>query len=214
MRLYDDKGRKYGSAMQAAREGERVKKIKGSIPASSRDALTSEEVQRIAQLYRTYYGTMKRAVSALVTGPDVEDLIQETVLCMMRSIDHWRGLSETQLYAYTYHAARNHAIDYLRAQKKTLPIPSEAADETVWDNSPDARLIRKENIEALYRTLDRLSDRDRSLLLMKYQDHMPDWEIAALLGVKPESVSSLVSRARKRVLKLAEKEGTPHDESI
>lgn len=65
-----------------------MKKTKGSIPASSRDTLTSEEVQRIAQLYRTCYSTMKRAASALVTGPDVEDLIQETVLCMMRSIDH------------------------------------------------------------------------------------------------------------------------------
>lgn len=197
----------------AAQEGKRVRKHKGDPPASQ-DALTKEEVQRIAQLYRTYYGTMKRAVSALVSGPDVEDLIQETVLRMMRSIDRWRDLSETQLYAYIYHAARNHTIDYLRAQKKLVPVSMDGADEAAWDNAPDARLIQKEKIESLYRTLDRLSDRDRSLLLMKYQDHMPDWEIAALLGVKPESVSSLVSRARRRVLKLTEKEGTPHDEPV
>ena len=188
-----------------------MRKRKPSMP-EAQEPLTQADAQCMAQIYRKYYGNMKRAVLGLLSGPDVEDIIQETVLRMMRSIEKWRGLTENQMYAYTCHAARNHAIDYLRAHQKEPYLQEKDPEEEEWSNGLDARLIREEQIGMLYQILDRLSDRDRDLLIMKYWQHLSDWEIAARLEVKPTSVSGLVSRARKRVLALAEKEGMLRDE--
>ena len=175
------------------------------------EPLSRDDAELMSQIYQKYYGNMKKAVLTLISGPDVEDIIQDTVVRMIQAINNWRDLCENQMYSYTYNAARNNSINHLRTQKKKLYPILEAEGENEWDNSLDARLIKKENIEELYRILDQLNVRDRDLLRMKYKDRLPDWEIAALLGIKKESVSGLVSRARKRVLKIAKKEGLLRD---
>ena len=177
-----------------------------------KEPLSSSDADLLLQIYQRYYGNMKKAVLALISGPDVEDIIQDTVVKMIQTIDNWRNLHESQMFSYTYNAARNNSINHLRTQKKQLYPILESEKENEWDNNLDARLIKKENIEELYKILDKLSDRDRDLLRMKYKDRLPDWEIAALLGIKQESVSGLVSRARKRILKIAKKEGLLRDE--
>ena len=187
-----------------------MERNKRAIPKSM-DPLSKSDAELVSQIYQKYYGNMKKAVLALVSGPDVEDIVQNTVIKMMHCIDNWRDLNENQMFSYTYNAARNNSINHLRMQKKQLYPILEAEGENEWDNSLDARLIKEEKIEELYIILDKLSDRDRDLLRMKYKDHLPDWEIAALLDIKQESVSGLVSRARKRVLKTAKKEGLLRD---
>ena len=188
-----------------------MKRNKRSMPEPEKP-LSNSDAELMTQIYTKYYGNMKKAVLALISGSDVEDVIRTTVLNMIRTIENWRKLNENQMFSYTYNAARNNSINHLRTQKKQLYPILEAEGENEWDNSLDARLIRKENIEELYEILDKLSDRDRDLLRMKYKDRLPDWEIAALFGIKQESVSGLVSRARKRVLKVAKKEGLLRDE--
>ena len=177
-----------------------------------KEPLSSSDAELMSQIYMKYYGNMKKAVLALISGPDVEDIIQDTVVKMIQTIDNWRNLQESQMFSYRYNDARNNSINHLRIQKKKLYSILESESENEWDNNLDARLIRKENIEELYKMLDMLSDRDRDLLRMKYKDRLPDWEIAALFGIKQESVSGLVSRARKRVLKIAKKEGLLRDD--
>lgn len=188
-----------------------MKRINGDIPKSI-GPLTKSDAELMSHIYQKYYGNMKKAVLTLVSGPDVEDIVQNTVIKMMQIIDSWRNLNENQMFSYTYNAARNNSINYLRSQKKPLYPILEAEDESEWDNSLDARLIKKEKFEELYIILDKLSDRDKDLLRMKYKDRLPDWEVAAIFGIKQESVSGLVSRARKRVLKIAKKEGLLRDE--
>ena len=188
-----------------------MKRNKRSMPEPEKP-LSNSDAELMTQIYTKYYGNMKKAVLALISGSDVEDVIQTTVLNMIRTIENWRKLNENQMFSYTYNAARNNSINHLRTQKKQLYPILEAEGENEWDNSLDARLIKKEKIEELYKILDKLSDRDRDLLRMKYKDRLPDWEIAALFGIKQESVSGLVSRVRKRVLKIAKKEGLLRDE--
>lgn len=176
------------------------------------EPLSKDDAELMSLIYQKYYGNIKRSVLMLVSGPDVEDIVQDTVVRMMQTIDNWRSLCESQMYSYTYNAARNNSINHLRMKNKKLYPILEVEGENEWDNSLDARLIRKENIEELYMILEKLSDRDRDLLRMKYKDRLSDWEIAALFGIKQDSVSGLVSRARKRVLKIAKKEGLLRDE--
>lgn len=184
---------------------------KGQIMPDFAEPLSKSDAELMSQIYQKYYGNMKKAVLTLISGSDVEDIIQDTIVRMIQVIENWRNFSENQMYSYTYNAARNNSINHLRMQKKRVYSMLECDDENEWDNSLDARLIKKENIQELYLILDKLNDRDRDLLRMKYKEHLPDWEVAALLGIKQKSVSGLVSRARKRVLLIAKKEGLLRD---
>ena len=159
-----------------------MRRNKRSMP-EAKEPLSSSDAKLMTQIYQKYYGNMKKAVLALISGPDVEDVIQDTVVKMIEAINNWRDLCENQMYSYTYNAARNNSINHLRLQKKQLYPILEAEGENEWDNELDARLIKKENIRELYIILDKLSDRDRDLLRMKYKDRLPDWEIAALLWI-------------------------------
>lgn len=62
---------------------------------------------------------------------------------------------------------------------------------------PDEDLERDERIEAVRRTLDRLSRRDRQLLMLREEGFRYS-EIAELVGVAPGSVGKLLARALER----------------
>ena len=63
--------------------------------------------------------------------------------------------------------------------------------------SPQEDLERSERIEQVRLALDRLSDRDRQMLLMR-EEGFRYAEIAEAVGVRPTSVGALVARALKR----------------
>lgn len=121
-----------------------MKRNKRSMPEPEKP-LSNSDAELMTQIYTKYYGNMKKAVLALISGSDVEDVIQTTVLNMIRTIENWRKLNENQMFSYTNNAARNNSINHLRTQKKQLYPILEAEGENEWDNSLDARLIRKIN---------------------------------------------------------------------
>ena len=82
------------------------------------EPLSRDDAELMSQIYQKYYGNMKKAVLTLISGPDVEDIIQDTVVRMIQAINNWRDLCENQMYSYTYNAARNNSINHLRTQKK------------------------------------------------------------------------------------------------
>lgn len=175
---------------------------------TKRTSFTDSDWDLVLQVYKKYYGNMKRAVLELVSGSDVEDIVQNTVIRMIDSLNNWKNLSETQMYVYTYKAARHNAINYLRSHKHKTIIPLEQIHETSHDDfCIDSQLIKEENIHELYHILNHMSDRDRNLLIMKYIDRLSDSQIAELLSTKQDSVRSLLSRARKHVLEIAKQEG-------
>jgi RNA polymerase sigma-70 factor (ECF subfamily) len=62
---------------------------------------------------------------------------------------------------------------------------------------PDDRVEQIEDIEAVRTALEKLSDRDRQLLLMRAEGYKYE-EIAGVIGVAPASVGTLIARALKR----------------
>src|SRR5690606_5291019 len=58
------------------------------------------------------------------------------------------------------------------------------------------------NYERLQEILQKISDKDRIILLMKYQDDLTIKEISGLLGLKESTIKMRLLRAKKRVLEL------------
>lgn len=169
--------------------------------------LSKSDADFILSVYEECKSTMLKAAREVLPESDVEDAMQEAIVQLISKIDTLRQLSLPKLHSYTYNSVRNTALNVLRKRKKMIPL--------VWDNvmeddnsDIDARLIKTENIEELYEIIDRLPDLERNLLTLKYKQGLSDWEISAIIGgIQPQSVRSLISRARAHVKEIALREG-------
>lgn len=66
------------------------------------EPLSKDDAELMSLIYQKYYGNIKRSVLMLVSGPDVEDIVQDTIVRMMQTIDNWRSLCESQMYSYSH----------------------------------------------------------------------------------------------------------------
>jgi RNA polymerase sigma-70 factor (ECF subfamily) len=75
---------------------------------------------------------------------------------------------------------------------------------------PDDAVERSERIEAVRLALGQLPDRDRQLLLMREEGFKYE-EIAAVIGVAPASVGTLIARALRRFMEVYKRQNTVDD---
>jgi len=157
----------------------------GAVVGDSRDAQA---------LYVRWYRELLRTVHRLTRDPDhAEDVAQEA---LVRLIDAESTRVIENRRAWLYRVALNLVRDAARRREtaRRLAPPPEEVDPS---STPDEELERKETIREVRAALDRLSPRDRELLLMR-EAGFRYREIAEVIGVKPESVPTLAMRALRR----------------
>lgn len=95
--------------------------------------------------------------------------------------------------------SRHLVIDLLRQQQKTVPIDTQQliADTHIL---PDARAEIADNEAWLEKRMQSLPSTEYQVLHLRQVEGKDNDEIARLLGVSPNSVATLLSRARKRLL--------------
>ena len=89
--------------------------------------------------------------------------------------------------------ARNVATDYLRARRDHAPL--DAADEVAAASTPEDEHARASDRERLAALVERLPERERELLALKYGAGMTNRAIAELLGLSESNVGTIVHRA-------------------
>jgi len=127
---------------------------------------------------------------------DREDLEQEVMLQLWRS---WSGFrEEAPRAAWIYRVAMNTAVSFVRKDAR-MKRSAEALPEGATDDG--VRL--KEEHEALYATLRRLSEADR-MLAMLYLDELSYEEMAAVTGWTVNNIGVRMNRMRQRLKILLE----------
>jgi RNA polymerase sigma-70 factor (sigma-E family) len=135
-------------------------------------------------------GTALLRIAIMLTGnrADAEDLVQaalaNTYLAWGKINDH------AALDAYVRRAMVNTHISWWRRRKLEEFPTDELPDQAVADHARDSDLA-----EVVRRALDRLPQRMRAAVMLRYFEDMTEPEIAALLGVSLGTVKSTVSRA-------------------
>lgn len=180
--------------------------------------------------WRTYYKehtmTPEQAVSVIKDGDRVvfghavgepiifqrtmarlaEQFHQVEVAQMLSKTELLKTLPESKQIAYITKSLLNRARRVYANRiryKITDEIETDLADRSI---DPALLFDKKAATEAFRRALERLSDRDRELLLDKYFADLPDAAIADLVGLKPASIRSALTRARRALKKELEKE--------
>ena len=98
--------------------------------------------------------------------------------------DHWRN-RRMQFWRQT----RTNAVD---ADEASEWLPSE-------ESSPEQQLLARERVKHVWRAVDRLSGRQRTVFLLRYVDEMEIAEIATATGLSDGTVKAHLSRAVSRV---------------
>lgn len=139
-------------------------------------------------------GTALLRIGVTLTGnrADAEDLVQAA---LAKTYLAWGKINDrTALDAYVRRAMVNTHISWWRRRKLEEFPTDELPDQAVADQARDSDLA-----EVVRRALDRLPERMRAAVMLRYFEDMTEPEIAALLGVSLGTVKSTVSRAVARL---------------
>ena len=142
----------------------------------------SEQVQPHEPALRAY---LRKRFPSL---PDHDDVIQDTYSRLLRAREMGRL---THARAFLFTAARNAAIDLVRRRDvKPTERLAEDANWPVLDEPLGVResLERQQQLDAVVEAVMELPERCREVVLLKYFDGLSSSEIAAQLGIAPETV--------------------------
>ena len=154
-----------------------------------------EDRSKVTQIYEEYVGIMRRrAFMILKNRHDADDAVHEA---FVRIIDHLEDLPDpksTSTKWYVVTAAENAAIDIWRKRKRR---PEKAFDEITYEEEFIAP-YEGEN-EIVKEMLQKLSARDRELLLLRHLYGYKNAEIAEFMGMKEEAAKEAVLRAEDKL---------------
>ena len=148
----------------------------------------------------------------LLTGdaPLAEDLVQEALIKVCRRWD--RGVRVAYPDAYTRRVVLNEFVSW-RRRRSSSEVVGDVLDRTLGDEVDE--LVER---DVVWRALGRLPRRQRSVLVLRYYEALPDGEIASLMGCAEGTVRSLASRAFEALRRdphlAAEPNPTGHREEI
>jgi len=129
---------------------------------------------------------------------EAEDLVQEA---LARSLRHWRSVRSADAGPYVRRAMVNSHITRWRrweARVRLGEVPDWGAD--------DPAMRRGEDWDRLRRALVRLPVRQRTVLVLRYYEDLPDARIAELMNCRPGTVRSQAARGLASLRSLLEPE--------
>lgn len=147
------------------------------------DAVYAAQLPRVYNFFRYRCGP----------GADVEELTARTFEKAWRARHRYRrdlGAFGTWLLSI----ARNVAIDHFRARRDHVPLEM-AAEVEAGGRSPEDRAVLQSDAARLAALLQRLPERERELLSLKYGAGMTNRDIAAATGLGESNVGTILHRA-------------------
>lgn len=155
-------------------------------------AITPEE------LYENYHEKVARYISSHVQNVhDRADLQQQVFMNAIAALENYdpaRSAPGTWLYAIT----RNAVTDYYRARNRdsVLVEMDEAEPLSVEDED---RLLTQERLETLAAALEKLPERERNIVILRFYHGLSAQETADRVGVSYANVRVLQHGALKKL---------------
>lgn len=151
----------------------------------SQSAMSDRTFERF---YTDRYGQMVRT-AALITGSAAvaEEIVQDTFVQMYRL---WDEIDSPPGWA------RAAVVSGCRSwQRRVVRERTHAERFGPAEAGTDALVASDANAIAVRASLQSLTDRQRAAVVLRYFEDLPEAEIARLLGCRPGTVKSLLSRS-------------------
>lgn len=133
---------------------------------------------------------------------EVKDMFQEICIQLFKSYSSFNNKSK--LSTWIYRLSINTAVSWIRKEKKHTGNETLADQSYLFDDSPFyLESESAELIASLYQAIDKLSEMDKTLVLL-YLDDISYVEIGDVLGISQVNVRVKMNRIKKRLKKILE----------
>ena len=125
------------------------------------------------------------------------DVVQDTFI---RLYQQDREKVERGLKTWLFTVCRNRALDVLRKEKRMVELADEQAERIESGTAgPDTSADWDERVGQVMQALERLSDNQREVIRLKFQQGLSYKEISALTGLTTGNVGFLLHTGLKRL---------------
>lgn len=154
--------------------------------------------QFIEQAMADFESPLIGYAAAILNDSDrARDVVQDTFIRLCQ-----QDVAKVQdnLKSWLFTVCRNRALDVLRKDKRTQPL-----EEIRWkkvagpDLQPDEQADLEERLSRVMKLLDRLSDKQREVILLKFQQGLSYQEIQQITGLKSGNIGFLIHTGLKRL---------------
>lgn len=163
----------------------------------------------MANVFLKYQWLMYSTIEQVVRDHWIaDDVAQSTLIKLIDKIDKLKGLDEQHLMNYIITSCKHTAFNELRYRSRH---PMFSINEA-WDSdsgthtmhSMEVKYIHEEDLRNMAEIWPKLDSRSQYVLEARYILGKTDFEIADALGIKPNSVRMVLTRARKKAYDLME----------
>ncbi len=145
----------------------------------------------LVKLVMKYWDKMVRyAEHILKDRQDAEDVVQSTFLTFMEIFDKYRNLSEEQLETAIFLITRRKALDLYRRNKVRRHLNLEEVENFA---------VQVDEGNSIAHVISKLSEEERSLILLHYDVGLSLKEIAKTMGLSYAVVQKRFNRAKQKI---------------
>lgn len=163
-----------------------------------------EDFESLVSLHRPRI--FRFLLASLRNRETAENLTQDCFMRAYKARDQFRGSSS--LATWLMHIAANLVRDHetnrrLKFWRRQLRSDVQMNDVSEWiadqQKSPEALALAKEQVDAIWKAAASLSERQRTVFLLRFVEDMDLLEIAAVTGMKEGTVKTHLFRAVQAV---------------
>ncbi|MGL5259734.1 MAG: RNA polymerase sigma factor [Lachnospiraceae bacterium] len=165
---------------------------------------SEEDKRKFERIYLAYKQTMYYAANRVLKNVHTsEDAVHQAFI---RIINHLEKINENECHktrAFLVVITEHIAIDIYRKQKKESTLSYDELEIYVADTHVE-NYAETDELTAVY---EKLPVNYSTVLRLKFSQGYSDSEISAILNITEENVRKRISRAKKKLAQLLQKEG-------
>jgi len=135
------------------------------------------------------------AFSVVNNKGDAQDITQESFIKVITNISRFRN--ESGFTTWLYRIVYNESLQHLRKLKKQNHFDVHAYQEVFYNE--DEKKATEERYLVLYEQIDKLSDKDKHIVILFYLAEKTIKEINAITGMSISSIKVNLHRIRKKL---------------
>lgn len=156
----------------------------------------NEQQRRFLEWTGEYSAILHHVVNGFAAGEDRNDLLQEVLLAVWKSIPAFRGQAKPS--TYLYRVSHNAALLWTRTEKNYQKRITQFNALTPDDSGHGKNSLEEERLADLYSAIRQLKPLDRSLILMSL-DGVSYRDMAEVLGLSESNVGVKINRIKNQL---------------
>ena len=174
------------------------------------ESMLSDEdmTEKAIHIYKNYYSYMIYIAGRYLNDPsEREDAAQECMLKLISVIGSVDTSDSTRLKGLCGVVTRNIAINMCkRKEKGNLSLEEIFNVSDTITPTPEEIVVSNDSMTRLLRAMEKLGDKYRDVLKLKYFNQLKEQEIAELLELPPKTVNQRIFRGKQLLRHAIEEE--------